>query len=160
VKRAIFVTIIALLSLGLAACGDDSTSSTSPSSDDSGGGVSVPADESGTTVNIEVGDTSDTEQFLKATPGSVPAGMVTFVLTNTGLKAHEMLVLKTDTPAADIEVGTDHRISEAESLGEIGETAVGATGTLTLDLEPGHYVLACNVEKHYEQGMHIDFTVE
>ena len=35
---------------------------------------------------------------LVATPTSVPAGDVTFVVKNTGTIDHEMIVLKTDTP--------------------------------------------------------------
>ena len=39
-------------------------------------------------------------------------------------------------------------------------TLAGAkTGTVTLDLKPGKYVLVCNIEKHYAQGMRSAFTV-
>ena len=31
---------------------------------------------------------------------------------------------------------------------------------MTLDLKPGHYVLLCNVGKHYKAGMRVNFTVK
>jgi uncharacterized cupredoxin-like copper-binding protein len=75
-------------------------------------------------------------------------------------KQHEMVVLKTDTPFDQLEVGTDDRVSEADSVGEISEIKPGTTGTVTLDLAPGKYVLVCNLPKHYAQGMRVAFTVE
>ena len=51
-------------------------------------------------------------------------------------------------------------MSEADSVGEIGEIKPGTTGTVTLDLAPGQYVLVCNLPKHYAQGMRVAFTVE
>lgn len=92
----------------------------------------------------------------------VPAGSAIFTVTNGGTQEHEMLVVRSDL-AADALPVTDGAIEESaiESLGEVPETAVGATGTLRLDdLKAGHYILLCNIPGHYEQGMHADFTVE
>jgi hypothetical protein len=52
---------------------------------------------------VTAGDTSDTAQFLKVDPTSVPAGKVTFTFHNTGNRQHEMIVLKTDTPADQLD---------------------------------------------------------
>ena len=103
------------------------------------------------------------------------AGDVTFNLTNDGDKEHEFIVRKTDLKADSlplVESGEDTgRIDEESSeLSEVGnpsEVAVvppGSTGlSLRLKLEPGHYVLFCNLKVedllHYEKGMHVDFTV-
>ena len=41
----------------------------------------------------------------------------------------------------------------------MSETDAGKTVTKTLDLKAGTYVLVCNIEKHYAQGMRMGFTV-
>jgi hypothetical protein len=35
----------------------------------------------------------------------------------------------------------------------------GQVGWVTLSLAPGHYELVCNVQNHYADGMHREFTV-
>jgi uncharacterized cupredoxin-like copper-binding protein len=100
-------------------------------------------------------------------PDRHPAsGKVTFTVTNAGTITHEFVVLKTDTPSADIEIGKFEgeadRINEdtaGTNVGETGDMQPGATSDLTLDLKPGHYVFLCNLPGHYMQGMHVDVTV-
>ena len=104
---------------------------------------------------------------------SVAAGDVTFVVKNDGTMEHEMLVLQTETPADQLEV-TDagdppvpvtegaNKVDEDASIGETGDPNLqpGETRTFVLkDMAPGHYVLICNLEDHYQNGMRIDFTV-
>jgi uncharacterized cupredoxin-like copper-binding protein len=150
---------LVLATFGLVtACGSDSKSSSDTAA--AGGDVTVAADAGGgTPVTVTAGDTSDTAQFLKVDPTSVPAGKVTFTFHNTGNRQHEMIVLKTDTPADQLTVGADNKVSEDASVGEISETDAGKTVTKTFDLAAGSYVLVCNIEKHYSQGMKSAFTV-
>ncbi|MBI4883288.1 MAG: cupredoxin domain-containing protein [Actinobacteria bacterium] len=136
----------------VAGCSDDKKSDTT-----SGGGVTVPA-ESGTQVLVVAGDTSETEQFLTADPVSVSAGSITFSFQNTGNREHEMVILKTDTAVDALEIVGD-RVSEDDAVGEIGETEAGVTASQTFDLDAGNYLLVCNIEKHYGQGMAVAFTV-
>jgi len=152
--------VAGVVAMAAAGCGGDDDSATSV--EGGGGGITVPAGESGTPVAVEAGDKSDTEQYLTVSVATVKAGPVTFTLTNKSTmgKEHEMVVLKTDTPFDQLEVGTDDRVSEADSVGEISEIKPGTTGTVTLDLTPGKYVLVCNLPKHYAQGMRVAFTVE
>lgn len=156
--KLLAVLAVALLALSAAACGGNSTSG-----DDTGGnaegGVSASSPAAGTQVSVEVGENSDSSYYMKVDPATVPAGPVTFSMKNTGTKEHEMVVLKTDTPADQLTIGSDGKVSEADSVGEISETAAGADGTVTLDLEPGSYVLVCNIKDHYEKGMYSAFTV-
>jgi uncharacterized cupredoxin-like copper-binding protein len=158
-RRMMGLLLLGALALAGSACGSDSSNT---SSTDDAGGITVPATDTGTPVAVEAGDTSDTEQYLNVSVSTVPAGPVTFTLTNNSNvgKEHEMVVLKTDTPYDQLEVGADDRVSEADSVGEISEIKPGTTGTVTLDLEPGKYVLVCNLAKHYAQGMRAAFTVE
>jgi uncharacterized cupredoxin-like copper-binding protein len=140
---------------GLAGCGSSSKSAATTTT---GGGVTVPVD-NGVPVAVTAGDTSDTVQFLKVDPITVKAGKVTFTFKNTGNRQHEMIVLKTDTPADQLVVGSDNKVSEDASVGEVSETDAGKTVVKTLDLAAGKYVLVCNIEKHYSQGMKSAFTV-
>jgi len=88
------------------------------------------------------------------------AGSVTFNVTNGGTQVHEFVVVKTDLKADALPV-VDHKIDESTltPVDEIEDIAAAATPTLAVDLDAGHYVLLCNIETHYEQGMHADFDV-
>ena len=44
------------------------------------------------------------------------------------------------------------------SMGEVEDVAPGESKSFTATLEAGSYVGICNVETHYDSGMHIDFT--
>ena len=145
--------------VGLAGCGSSTKASTSATSS-ADGGVTVAADAGGgTPVAITASDQSDTAQSFALTPASVKAGKVTFTFKNTGTRQHEMIVLKTDEAVDALKVGADNKVSEAASVGEISETDAGKTVTKTLDLAAAKYVIVCNIEKHYAQGMRIAFTV-
>jgi uncharacterized cupredoxin-like copper-binding protein len=99
------------------------------------------------------------------------AGAITFNITNNGDKEHEFVVRKTDKKADALPLNADGEVSEdAPELTEVGdpsEVAEIASGssdkTLTVTLQPGHYVIFCNlhVEEllHYQKGMHVDLTV-
>jgi uncharacterized cupredoxin-like copper-binding protein len=134
------------------------------------GACSTPAGSSGTTVTATL-----KEWEIKLSSTEFASGDMTFNLTNNGDKEHEFIVRKTELKADSlplIDTGEDAgRIDEESSeLSEVGspsEVAVvppGSTGlSLRLNLEPGHYVLFCNLKVedllHYKKGMHIDFTV-
>lgn len=93
---------------------------------------------------------------------AMPAGEVTFTVTNEGTIGHEFLVVRTDLPSGEIPVEGEAFSEENESLeliNEIGEFAAGTTESLSLDLEPGAYQLVCNLSGHYANGMHTPFTV-
>jgi uncharacterized cupredoxin-like copper-binding protein len=103
---------------------------------------------------------------------SVPAGSVTFNATNIGpMDPHELVVVKTDIPAAELPTREDGAFDEeaegVEVIGEIEEFDVGLTESLTLELAPGSYVLLCNLveeedgamEAHYQMGMWVEFEV-
>jgi uncharacterized cupredoxin-like copper-binding protein len=135
-------------------CGSDKKTDTA-----AGGGGVTAAPSEGTPVTVTAGDKSDTEQFLTVDPVSVKAGKVTFTFTNTGTRQHEMIVLKTDEAFDQLRVDDANKVSEDASIGEIPETDKGKTVTTTFDLTAGKYVLVCNIEKHYAQGMRSAFTV-
>jgi uncharacterized cupredoxin-like copper-binding protein len=94
---------------------------------------------------------------------TVPAGKITFNVTNVSKETiHEMLV----SPVKDENtvlpyVGNENRVDEEASgdLGEVSELDPGKSGSLTLDLKPGLYILFCNIPGHYTAGMWTMLTV-
>ncbi len=153
------IRLVATAAIGLATLAGCSSSSKSTANTTSAG-ITVPTSATGTPVAVTAGDTNDTTQYLKVEPVTVAAGPTTFTLTNSGTKKHEMVVLKTDTAFDALTVDTaTNKVSEATTVGEVGETDIGKVGTVTLDLKPGKYILVCNIEKHYGQGMRAAFTV-
>jgi len=172
--RPIFMGIALIMGLGvLAGCGGSSKSGSNTTASTSGG-VTVPSG-TGTTVNVVVSDTAGLagSMTLVATPTSVPAGDVTFVVKNTGTIDHEMVVLKSSVafdqlpvtyggdPPAPVASGAD-KVSEAGNVGETGDPNLkpGVTRTFTIkNMVAGSYVLVCNIAKHYPKGMRAAFTV-
>ena len=140
-------TVVAAMALGsiIVGCGSAGTSS-APSAE------APPAGSLGVSL---------VEWSVVPASTSAAAGTVTFDVSNDGTQVHEFVVVKTDT-AADALTVVDNKIDESvlTPVDEIEDIAVGATPSLTVDLAAGHYVLLCNIETHYEQGMHADFDVE
>ena len=92
-------------------------------------------------------------------PKSVAAGRITFVATNAGKMEHELVVVKTAKDAAKLGRG-DGTATEKGEVAEVEDVKPGKTKRLTVSLKPGHYVLLCNLGKHYGAGMYINFTVK
>src|SRR4249920_1408617 len=114
-RRVLVVLVAALTVLALAGCSSSKSNGTS-SGGQSGGGVTVatPAASAGpTVVNVAGGEKPDGKYYLTATPASVKAGSATITFKNEGTKVHEVVVLKTDTPAGELKVGANHEVSES-----------------------------------------------
>jgi uncharacterized cupredoxin-like copper-binding protein len=158
-QKVLTVLIAALTVLALAGCSSSNNEDTGGGQ--SGGGVTVTTAASAgpTVVNVEGGEKADGKYYFTVTPMSVKAGPTTITFKNVGTKEHEVVVLKTDTPADKLKVDADHTVSEAASVGEDSETKPGKTKSTTIDLQPGSYVLVCNIEQHYEKGMYGTLTV-
>lgn len=105
-----------------------------------------------------------------ASPQDVPAGAVSLRVANVGSLVHELVVL----PLANGQqvgartVGNDGRVDEAGSVGEASQTCGAgagdgidpeAIGWVTLNLQPGHYELICNLPYHYAAGMYTELRV-
>lgn len=147
-----YIAMTCVLGAGLVAgCSNNSKT------DKTGGATTVPA-AVGTQVSVVADENSETDWTLTVDSVSVPAGPVTFTFENAGDHPHEMIILKTDTPFDALQI-TDNRVSEDDSVGEIGETEAGVTVSKTFDLAAGNYVLVCNILLHYGHGMRVAFTV-
>ncbi len=102
------------------------------------------------------------EWTITADKAAVPAGPVQFVVANHGTVVHEMVVVKTDTPASALPVvnGTVDEAAAGQVIGEVEEFSPGsATHSGAFDLQPGSYVLLCNVTGHYGHGMRQDTSI-
>src|ERR687892_200305 len=104
--------------------------------------------EGGGEVNVVL-----SEWVVEPDPTSVDAGEVTF---------------------AEDDSFDEEAFGEDNVLGEVEDIAAGESEELSLDVEPGNYVLLCNVVEepgememepgtslsHFANGMHASFTVE
>ncbi len=83
-----------------------------------------------------------------------------FTIDNQGPSTHEFVVVQSDE-AADALPTADGDVDEdgVEAVDEVEDIESDATPSLTVDLDPGHYVVFCNLPGHYKQGMSAEFTV-
>ena len=107
---------------------------------------------------------------LTINPTSVPAGQVSLRVANTGMLAHEVIVMPLgpgQNPGQRF-IGNNWKVDETGSLGEAAQTcgagegdgiAPGTTSWTTLTLNPGRYELLCNMAGHYGSGMYTELDV-
>lgn len=96
-----------------------------------------------------------TDNAITADRSSVPAGHLVFAIHNAGTVVHELVVVRAG--AADglaYETATQRAIA-TDVVAEREAIVAGATKRLSVDLEPGRYVLICNLPGHYASGMHV-----
>jgi uncharacterized cupredoxin-like copper-binding protein len=89
-------------------------------------------------------------------------GRVTLTADNESKSlVHEVLIAP-DAHAAPLPFNakTDRVIEKhVHSLGEIPDLAPGKSGSLTVNLKPGTYMLFCNQPGHYKDGMYAKLVV-
>jgi uncharacterized cupredoxin-like copper-binding protein len=104
-----------------------------------------PADQ----VKAQLGD-----YWVKPSTTSVPAGKVTFTATNVGQVPHELMIER-----APIKMDAPGQPNEDAAQGMIEDMDPGQSGSMTLNLQPGSYMLFCNVPGHFMMGQHTMFKV-
>lgn len=118
-----------------------------------------------TKVKVDMWDKPDGSQGMDVSPAKVTAGKVTFEVSNVSKndEEHEFLIVKTDLAADKLpmkEAGARIDESMLPGIEELGDLEPGDSGTLTVDLVPGTYLLFCNEEGHFGAGMFAYLTVE
>jgi uncharacterized cupredoxin-like copper-binding protein len=99
-------------------------------------------------------------------PTTLHAGKTVFVDKNVGTIDHEFVLFKTGRPATSLPLKSNGTADENSPLLETdvdsgSALAPGETRLLTADLDPGHYVLVCNLPPdHYKAGMRVNITVQ
>lgn len=99
---------------------------------------------------------------------SADSGEVTFNIHNDATDlTHEFVVFKTDLPEDQLPLNDEGIIDEEASgisvVDEVEDIEPGMSAELTVNLDPGNYVLVCNIdsdEQHYQHGMYVAFTVK
>ena len=111
------------------------------------------------------------EWAIEVEPATVKAGQVYFLVTNAGPDhPHELVIVRTDKDPEELPV-VEGRVPEdqVEMIGEVEAFAPGTQASGVFRLEPGKYVLICNLvereahgelESHVEEGMVATLTVE
>ena len=163
ISRGVLIVTLAAAA-GLSACGSDKSpaaAAATPSTVAVAQEAPVPA---GTPVNVTLHEASDAAYVVAADQTSVKAGNITFKVTDTGKKDHEMVILKLDGTTAFDKLSIDsasNRVSEDTNVGETGDPNLtpGETRSFNVNLPAGSYVLVCNIEKHYGLGMRVPLTV-
>lgn len=109
--------------------------------------------------------------------GKVKAGDVGFSIHNTGKEVHEIAVIKLNNAklkSDQLPVNEQGSIDEdtmifGEVVGEVEDIKPGAKIKKMFSLQPGRYVLVCNIlekeldgslEAHYSMGMHALLEVD
>ncbi len=136
---------------------------------------SAPATLPGTTVQVELDDMGMTQMMggtaplgarmmLRSGLVSASSGSVSFVVSNTGWRTHELVIL----PLADGRTAGQRvpdsagKVDESGSLGEASAPCAAGTGDeitartvgwTTVALAPGRYELVCNLANRYANGM-------
>jgi uncharacterized cupredoxin-like copper-binding protein len=165
VTRIATAAVASALVLLMAACGQKATAQT-PAPKAAASQVPQSAAPTGAPVGVLLGEKDISHMYMTVDTTQVAAGPVTFTVANEGVKKHEFVVLRTDTPSSKFRIvsfeGEKDRIDEdadGTNVGETGDMEAGTTQTLTIDLKPGHYALVCNLAGHYRMGMFTDFQV-
>jgi len=111
---------------------------------------------------IEVG-LHDPNWAVTADPGGTGPGSITFDVANEGTLVHNFNVVKSDLDPASLPYDEDNfQVDETQVdiIAQSDDLPVGQSEDVVAQLDPGAYVLFCNVPAHYESGMHTAFTVQ
>ena len=107
---------------------------------------------------------SEKEYAISLAQDTVKAGTQQFHVTNAGTTTHEFVIFKTDLDPGKLPTTPDTKVDKegpgVQHIDEIGDIPTGSSKTLTVHLQPGHYVVICNLVGHYAQGMHVPLTVQ
>ena len=165
-RRAGLVGACAIGALALAGCGDDAESAEEAEPFERCEIVSGSSETATATLRAELGD----YVVVLDTP-TVKAGAIKVDATNIGKRPHEVVIVKAaDTKALPKDKDgsmAEEKLADLALIGEIEEFPPAVPCSGVFDLEPGSYVVLCNlVEKvggatvaHYAKGMATTLTV-
>ena len=99
-------------------------------------------------------------------------GRLTLEAMNEGMSVHELVILKTDLNPTTLPrkeakprqgIVTEYLVNEDDAriktIDEIEEFPAGTSQKKTVVLDPGHYVLFCNIPGHYDKGMYASLQI-
>src|SRR5262245_1695679 len=126
--------------------------------------VATPLARADDTVVVTLADKGMDSMRMDLSTKQIRAGKVTFNVTNTSQNdlVHEFVVVKPDKPIESLLYKEDENELVEDGLAamnEIEDIEPGKSGTLTINLDPGSYVLFCNKAGHFKAGMVNQLTV-
>lgn len=114
-------------------------------------------------VHVDLTETRDGRMTVLTSLARVKAGAIAFQVANKSKDIeHEFLIARLTTAPSRLPFDEAKGIVKEDALAdlhELGDLAPGATGTLTLDLTAGKYILFCNLPGHFKAGMRHILTV-
>lgn len=110
-------------------------------------------------ISVTMGKPS--EYSLVAKPTSGRGGEAALAVRNRGKITHEFILLRTGTKADKLKARADEpdKVVEPGFLLELEDVEPGDRVTVVMPLKKGHYVLLCNIEGHYHDGMRADLVL-
>jgi uncharacterized cupredoxin-like copper-binding protein len=99
--------------------------------------------------------------FKISAPATVRAGEVDLAVANKGPVAHELIVVRgsaRDLPMRSDGLSVDEDRVENKTAGALEPQAAGVHH-LAVSLDPGRYVVFCNMAGHFSGGMHQEIAV-
>jgi hypothetical protein len=101
----------------------------------------------------------------------IESGRIVFELRNSGpTKDHELHIIRTDLAADGLPTNEDGsaRLDDLETIAHVDALRIGGPARVAVEMQPGRYVLLCNLvdsatdgslESHYKLRMHSVLTV-
>lgn len=123
----------------------------------------VPPASAAQSVHVDLLETADGGMAIDLDTTRLKPGNVTFEVANKsdGIK-HEFLIARTDLDPNKVPYSDARGVVEKnafQGVKEVSDLDPGASGTLTMDLNPGTYLVFCNEPGHYKAGMYREITV-
>jgi uncharacterized cupredoxin-like copper-binding protein len=150
--------VAAVLVLGVAGCGDNTSIAEPDTSPPASKAKRSPA--SATAVRGHRTKVSMTEFAFQPKALSARAGKLRVTAENDGSADHELVLIRTTRAANALPREGGGRAAEAGAVGEIPDQKPGKSASHTFTLKPGAYVYICNVPGHYAAGMRGTLTVK
>ena len=98
---------------------------------------------------------------ITVTPDHIKAGTIKIGIRNLAAMEHQFDLIKTDLAADKLPIdGATAKAKEDGLIKQVKGIGGGRVATVSADLQPGHYVIICNIAGHYQLGMRANFTVE
>ena len=136
-KFALLLSLLALVSLGLVACGGDDEE------DSSTAATTALEDEGPSPVAVSIAADADGALAYEQTEVTAPAGDVTIEFDNPAPLGHDVVVEDAD----------GNELARTEVISEDSATATGT-------FDAGDYVFYCSVSNHRDAGMEGTLTAE
>ncbi len=164
ITLAVAVVFVVVLEIGESGGGEETARRGAVSSDGdregdgarpAGVGCEGPVDR-GAEVSVEL-----SEFAVEPDSTSAASGEIAFIARNVGAISHELVVIRTDLAPDALPVeGGEVTEGELDVAAKVDEFAAGTCEQVSVTLEPGSYVLICNIPGHYQLDMRAAFTVQ